>query len=98
MRCPQDFGLLTLDDYPWLRLFDPPLTAMELPKYEVGCLATELLIDRIEGKNTPAVIHKIAPHLCVRESCGFGLRNGSTSMNTGAGLPALANKGRRRAR
>jgi len=33
------FGLVTLDDYPWLRLFDPPLTAMELPKYEVGCMA-----------------------------------------------------------
>jgi LacI family transcriptional regulator len=96
MRCPEDFGLLTLDDYPWLRLFDPPLTAMELPKYEVGCLATELLIDRIEGKSSPAVIHKIAPHLCVRESCGFGLRNGST--NIAAALPAVAGKGRRRAR
>jgi LacI family transcriptional regulator len=96
MRCPEDFGLVTLDDYPWLRLFDPPLTAMELPKYEVGCMATELLLDRIEGKNTPAVTHKIAPHLCVRESCGFGLRNGSTSVNAAPGLPALVTKGRRK--
>jgi DNA-binding LacI/PurR family transcriptional regulator len=96
MRCPEDFGLVTLDDYPWLRLFDPPLTAMELPKYEVGCMATELLLDRIEGKNTPAVTHKIAPHLCVRESCGFGLRNGSTSVNAAPGLPALVAKGRRK--
>ncbi len=98
MRCPEDFGLVTLDDYPWLRLFDPPLTAMELPKYEVGRLATELLIDRIEGKSTPAVIHKIAPHLCVRESCGFGMKNGSTSVHAASGLPALVNKSRRRAR
>jgi LacI family transcriptional regulator len=97
MKCPQDFRLITLDDYPWLRLFDPPLTAMELPKYEVGCLATELLLDRIEGKNRPAVTHKIAPHLCVRESCGFGLRNGSANLNAAAGLPALVTKGRRRA-
>jgi LacI family transcriptional regulator len=93
MRCPEDFGLVTFDDYPWLRLFDPPLTAMELPKYEVGCLATELLLDRIEGKNTPAVIHKIATQLCVRESCGFGLRKGSVAA---AGLPALVAKARRK--
>ena len=98
MRCPEDFGLVTLDDYPWLRLFDPPLTAMELPKYEVGVLATDLLIDRIEGKSRPAVIHKIAPHLCVRESCGFGLRNGSTAVNAAPGLPALVNKTRRKSR
>jgi DNA-binding LacI/PurR family transcriptional regulator len=96
MRCPEDFGLVTLDDYPWLRLFDPPLTAMELPKYEVGCMATELLLDRIEGKDAPAVTHKIAPHLCVRESCGFGLRNGATSVNAAPGLPALVAKGRRK--
>jgi DNA-binding LacI/PurR family transcriptional regulator len=98
MRCPEDFGLVTLDDYPWLRLFDPPLTAMELPKYEVGCKATELLLDRIEGKSFAAVTHRIAPHLCVRESCGFGLRNGASSVNAAPGLSALVNRGRRKAR
>ncbi len=69
---------------------------MELPKYEVGCLATELLLDRIEGKNTPAVTHRIAPHLCVRESCGFALRNGSSSVNVAPGLPALVSRTRRK--
>ena len=101
MRCPEDFGLITLDDFPWLRLFDPPLTAMELPKYEIGCMATELLLDRILGKVSPAVTHRIAQHLCVRESCGFGLRNGSSTMTAAPGLPALvardALRGRRKA-
>jgi hypothetical protein len=59
-------------------------------------MATELLLDRIEGKKTPAVTHKIAPHLCVRESCGFGLRNGSTSVNAAPGLSALVTKVRRK--
>ena len=98
MRSPEDFGLVTLDDYAWLRLFDPPLTAVQLPKYEVGSLAAELLIDRIEGKNHPAVTHKIAPQLCVRESCGFGLRNGSTSVSLAPSLPAFVTRLRRRAR
>jgi LacI family transcriptional regulator len=92
MRSPEDFGLITLDDFPWLRLFDPPLTAVELPKYEVGCLATDLLIDRIEGKNRTPATHKIAAHLCVRESCGFALHNGTAS------LPALVAGTRRKTR
>ncbi len=98
MRCPEDFGLVTLDDYPWLRLFDPPLTAVELPKYEVGCVATELLIDRIEGKNTPAVTLKIAPQLCVRESCGFALRKEFSSVSATPGAPASAGRRSRRAK
>jgi len=98
MRCPEDFGLITLDDYPWLRLFDPPLTAVELPKYEVGCLATELLIDRIEGMDRPVTTHKIAPQLCVRESCGFSLRNGSTVLSLSPALPALVTRTRRKSR
>ena len=73
LKCPEDFGLVTLDDYPWLQLFNPPLTAVELPKYEVGCAATELILDRIAGKNTKATTLKIAPQLYVRESCGFNL-------------------------
>ena len=73
LKCPEDFGLVTLDDYPWLQLFNPPLTAVELPKYEVGCAATELILDRIAGKETKATTLKIAPQLYVRESCGFNL-------------------------
>ncbi len=96
MRCPEDFGLITLDDFPWLRLFDPSITAVELPKYEVGCLATELLIDRIEGKDRPAITHKIATQLCVRESCGFALRNGSSSMTVSPAMPALISRPRRK--
>ena len=74
MRCPEDFGLITLDDYPWLQLFNPPLTAVELPKYEVGRLAAELLIERVSGKKGTSISHKIMPQLRVRSSCGFQFR------------------------
>jgi LacI family transcriptional regulator len=36
MRCPDDFGLVSFDDYPWLGCFTPRLTTIELPKYELG--------------------------------------------------------------
>jgi LacI family transcriptional regulator len=75
MRCPEDFGLVTLDDYPWLRFFNPPVTAVELPKYEVGRAATELLLERLAGKKEAKdMTCKITPQLCVRESCGFRLQ------------------------
>ncbi len=79
MHCPEDFGLVTLDDYPWLKLFSPPITAVELPKYEVGTLATELLLERIKGKTGRGETRKIMPQLRVRESCGFRLRTRSLS-------------------
>ena len=50
LRCPEDFGLVSFDDYPWLGIFRPRLTTVELPKYQLGLEAAELLLDRIAGK------------------------------------------------
>ena len=36
LRCPEDFGLVSFDDYPWLGIFHPRLTTVELPKYQLG--------------------------------------------------------------
>jgi LacI family transcriptional regulator len=71
LRCPEDFGLVSFDDYPWLGIFHPKLTTVELPKYELGQEAVELLLDRIAGKDGPGVLKKLQPELRVRESCGF---------------------------
>lgn len=74
MRCPEDFGLVSFDDYPWLGCFRPRLTTVDLPKYEVGAEATRMLLERVEGKSGPPIIKKLPPRLIVRESCGFALR------------------------
>jgi LacI family transcriptional regulator len=74
LRCPEDFGLVSFDDYPWLGIFHPRLTTVELPKYQLGYEAAELLLDRIAGKGGPAVLRKLLPELRVRESCGFKLQ------------------------
>jgi LacI family transcriptional regulator, galactose operon repressor len=73
LRCPEDFGLVSFDDYPWLGIFHPKLTTVELPKYQLGQEAVELLLERIAGKNGPGVQKKLLPELRVRESCGFKL-------------------------
>jgi LacI family transcriptional regulator len=71
LRCPEDFGLVSFDDYPWLSIFHPKLTTVELPKYQLGQEAADLLLDRIGGNNGPGVLKKLQPELRVRESCGF---------------------------
>jgi len=73
MRCPEDFGLVSFDDYPWLGIFRPRLTTVELPKHQLGSEAAELLIKRISGDRGKSVLRKLQPELRIRESCGFAL-------------------------
>jgi len=73
LSCPEDFGLVSFDDYPWLSIFRPRLTTVELPKHQLGREAAELLIQRITGDTSKAAIRKLQPELRVRESCGFAL-------------------------
>ena len=73
VRCPEDFGLVSFDDYPWLGVFRPRLTTVELPKHQLGSEAAELLIQRIAGDRSKAVLRKLQPELRIRESCGFAL-------------------------
>jgi len=74
MRCPDDFGLVSFDDYPWLGCFHPRLTTIDLPKYEVGVEATCVLLQRIKGMTGRPTVRTLTPQLVVRESCGFSLR------------------------
>jgi len=71
LRCPEDFGLVSFDDYPWLSVFRPRLTTVELPKHQLGSEAAELLIQRIGGIEGKPVLKKLLPELRIRESCGF---------------------------
>jgi LacI family transcriptional regulator len=82
LHCPEDFGLVSFDDYPWLGIFHPKLTTVELPKYRLGQEAAELLLDRIAGKDGPGVQKKLLPELRVRESCGFTLHGVRTPEKT----------------
>lgn len=80
MKCPEDFGLVSFDDYPWLEVFRPRLTTVELPKHELGSVAAELLIRRIGGDRTKEAVRKLQPELRIRESCGFTLHAGGVEV------------------
>ncbi len=79
LRCPEDIGIVTCDDHPWLDAFAPRLTTINLPKSEIGRRAAEMLLDAIEPHdNAPrrraVKIVTLKTSLRIRESCGYELR------------------------
>ncbi len=79
LRCPEDVALVTCDDYPWMDSFAPRLTTIDLPKRELGAAAAQLLIERIARKSGRPRTIRLKNAMRVRESCGCGLRGGTTS-------------------
>lgn len=81
LRCPEDIGLVTCDDHPWLEAFAPRLTTINLPKYELGTKAAELLVNTLEPpegrkKSRKPETVTLKTSLLIRDSCGFHLRAG----------------------
>jgi LacI family transcriptional regulator len=85
LKCPDDFGLVSFDDYPWLRVFRPKLTTVELPKHQLGTEAVELLLQRISGSQVKPILKKLRPELRIRESCGFAAYVSKTQAANGSG-------------
>jgi LacI family transcriptional regulator len=75
LHCPEDFAIVSFDDYPWLGLFRPRMTTVEIPKYELGASAAQCLLERLQGKVQKQTVVKMPTQLRVRDSCGFQLRS-----------------------
>jgi LacI family transcriptional regulator len=80
LRCPADIAVVTCDDHPWLDSFHPRLTTVNLPKYELGQAAAKMLVRRLQPGDEPppkrSQIVTLKTVLCLRESCGFELKQG----------------------
>jgi DNA-binding LacI/PurR family transcriptional regulator len=71
LRIPDEMAILGYDETVWSKHLAPPLTTIYQPGYEMGQLATEMLIKSINSGNTmkPST-HVLVPELIIRESCG----------------------------
>ncbi|MDT6987775.1 LacI family DNA-binding transcriptional regulator [Streptomyces lusitanus] len=67
-RTPPRTGVLSFGDVPWASLVRPSLTAVELPSYELGRTAADLLLQRIEGNTSPHRTVVLRTTLQIRES------------------------------
>lgn len=69
LRIPKQVAIVGFDEMPLASVFNPPLTVVRQPAYEVGRCAAELLLKRIEDPSRPATSLRLVPELMVRKSC-----------------------------
>lgn len=74
VRIPEDISLIGMDNFPLASCLNPPITVVKRSNTEVGRLAGEMLLDRIErgedNKNIPQRIRILPTELCIGSSCG----------------------------
>jgi len=68
LRIPKDIGLLSYDDLPLAAVFNPPLSVVRQPAYEVGKGAAELLFKRLDQPRGPATRLRLRSTLIIRKS------------------------------
>jgi DNA-binding LacI/PurR family transcriptional regulator len=69
LSIPDDIALVAFDELDWMSLFDPGLTVVAQPTYQVGRTAAELILERIEDHTRPPQQVVFKPELIVRQSC-----------------------------
>ncbi|KAF2962196.1 LacI family DNA-binding transcriptional regulator [Fervidobacterium sp. 2310opik-2] len=61
LEIPEDVSIIGYDDAPYSEYLYPPLTTIRQPRWEMGQMAAQLLIDRILGKGPKIARNVILP-------------------------------------
>lgn len=71
LRVPDDISVIAFDDSEWLSFWQPPITTVDIAVDEMGVLAVQLLLRRIEeGRPNPKpVTYRLSVDLVERQSC-----------------------------
>ena len=73
LKIPDDIAIASIDNTLESAYARPPLTSVNIPKYEMGVLALRKLHRLIQGEDTIPVKTIVYSELIVRESCGFSI-------------------------
>ena len=75
-RIPEDIALIGFNDIEFTAIKGVELTTIGQKKYEMGALATTILVEKIEGGESKPSTKEIflKPELIIRRTCGFHLR------------------------
>lgn len=68
LRIPEDISIASIDNTRESAFSRPPLTTVQIPKYEIGLLALRKLHDIIQGTNTLSYKTVVYSELVLRES------------------------------
>ena len=71
LRVPDDISVIAFDDSEWLSFWQPPITTVDIAVDEMGVLAVQLLLRRIEEghPNPKPVTYRLSVDLVERQSC-----------------------------
>lgn len=74
VKIPEEISLIGMDNFQLASCLNPPITVVRRSNTEVGRLAGEMLLDRIEqgdeNKNIPQRLRVLPTDLCIGRSCG----------------------------
>jgi LacI family transcriptional regulator len=68
IRIPDDVSFFGFDDLDWTRIVHPPLSVVSQPVHELGEVAAQTLLARIEGRVSPIQVWVLPTHLVHRGS------------------------------
>ncbi len=68
LRCPQDISVVGFNDMPFAGDFQPAMTTVRAPHFELGVVAARLLCDEIESSSIMAAKIMLPVELIIRES------------------------------
>ena len=71
VRAPDDISIVSFDDSDWLSFWQPPITTVDIAIDEMGALAVDLMLKRIEGDKLAEKpqTYYLAVKLIERSSC-----------------------------
>ncbi len=68
LRCPEEISVVGFNDMPFADRFQPPLTTIHIPHYEIGAAAAELMLERLQNPDADPREVRLEPSLVVRGS------------------------------
>jgi LacI family transcriptional regulator len=67
---PEDLAIFGYDYMDWMEVLNCPISTVRQPIQEMARLATEFLIERLNGHKIPVTTHILESSLVIRQSCG----------------------------
>ena len=68
VRCPEEISVIGFNDMPFAARFQPPLTTIHIPHYEIGKSAAQLMLERLHDVDSAPRQVMLRPTLVVRGS------------------------------
>jgi LacI family transcriptional regulator len=68
LACPEQISVVGFNDMPFAGKFNPPLSTIRIPHYEIGAAAADLLLERLAKPGAPPRHVVLEPELVVRGS------------------------------